>query len=283
MSKKIDFTQMTQRLCQISGLEMGKYDDSFLRKLIENRLCETGCASPEDYGGYLERNPAEVALILNSLHIHFSEFFRDPLMCALLERVIIPELIEKKKADRQKEIRIWSAGCAGGQEPYSIAILLEEAISSTDLKLSYRIFATDLDETVLAQARLGRYSADALKNVSLKRAQTWFTRQGEEYLVLPTLQKHIDFSILDLTETDGNCPPASIFGEFDLVFCCNLLIYYQPQYRKLILNKFSNCITRGGFLVTGESERIIALDQHYIEVYPQAAIFRLHHRKEKKP
>ena len=103
MSKKTNFIQIIQQLSQISGFEMDRYDESFLIKSIENRLWETGCASPKDYCVYLVQNPAEVALFLNSLHIHFSEFFRDPLTWALLERVIIPELIQKKKTSRNSE------------------------------------------------------------------------------------------------------------------------------------------------------------------------------------
>ena len=279
----MELKQISGQLQQILGVDITRYNESFLSNTLEKRMKDSFCDSFEDYASYLKKKPGEVELFLNSLHVHFSEFFRDSLTYVLLEQRIIPELIERKKTNRGKEIRIWSAGCAGGQEPYSLAILLEEAISSTDPKLNYRIFATDLDEASLAQARRGYYPDTALKNTKLKHVQTWFTRQGEDYVIQPSLQQRIDFSLFDLIETDGNCPPASIFGEFDLVFCCNLLIYYQPHYRKLILNKFSICITNGGYLVTGETERAIALNHHYIEVYPQAAIFRLHQKKEKKP
>lgn len=274
--------QLKQHLKQVSGLDISMYDESFLVNSIEKRVQETHCDSFEDYRGYLEHNPEEGKTFVESLQIHFSEFFRDPLTYALLERVIIPELIQKKVANQQKEIRIWSAGCAAGQEAYSIAILLEEMTTSTTPSLNYRIFATDLDEDILSVARLGHYPAVSLQNVSLKRVQTWFTRQGESYAIQPALQRHVDFSIFDLIQEERSCPAASIFGEFDLVFCCNLLIYYQPLYRKRILDKFVRCLTRDAYLVTGETERAIALAHHYSEVYPSAAILRVNSRKRKR-
>jgi chemotaxis protein methyltransferase CheR len=278
----MNLSQFKQLLKQGYGLDISMYAESVLGKSIEKRIQETQCDSFEDYGVYLEHNPEESKTFSASLQIHFSEFFREALTFALLERVIIPELIQKKIANQQKEIRIWSAGCAAGQEAYSIAILLEEMITSTNPGLNYRIFATDRDENVLAAARLGRYPAEALQNVSLKRAQTWFTRQGENYAVQPLLKQHIDFSNFDLLEEERTCPPASIFGDFDLVFCCNLLIYYQPLYRKRILEKFARCLTRGAYLVTGETERAIALTHHYHEVYPSAPILRVNPRKGKQ-
>jgi chemotaxis protein methyltransferase CheR len=275
----MELRQISRQLQQIFGLDITRYNESFWIKTLEKRMKDSFCDSFEDYASYLGKKPGEVELFLNSLHVHFSEFFRDPLTYALLERVILPELVQKKKEKKQKEIRIWSAGCAAGQEPYSIAILLEEAVSNTEFSLNYRIFATDIDETILTEARLGRYPAEALKNVSLKRAQTWFTSQGAYYVIRPAIQQHINFSVLDLLDEGGSCPPASLFGDFDLVFCCNLLIYYQPEVQNLILHKFSHCIAHHGYLVTGETERAIALAHNDGEIYPQSAIFRMNQNK----
>jgi chemotaxis methyl-accepting protein methylase len=253
------------------------YEHAFLQTSIEKRLQETGCGSPEEYCDYWEQNPVEEQILRASLHNHFSEFFRDPLTFAILERSILPELIQKKKNDKRSEIRIWSAGCAAGQEPYSLAILLEESLGNSHPELTYRIFATDVDETQLDEARLGYYPPAALGNLNLKRAETWFTRQGEGYVVKTALQRNINFSAFDLIQEERGCPPASIFGDFDLLLCCNLLIYYQPETRTLILDRFEHCLARGGTLVTDAAERGLVLGHHYREVYPQAAIFQLNH------
>ena len=278
----MNFSSITRLLDQTAGMHSSSYEHAFLQTSIEKRLQETGCGSPEEYCGYWEQNPAEGQILRASLHNHFSEFFRDPLTFAILERSIIPELIRKKKNDKRSEIRIWSAGCAAGQEPYSLAILLEEALGSALPELTYRIFATDVDETQLDEARLGYYPSAALGNLSLKRAETWFTRQAGGYVVKAALQRNINFSVFDLVQEERGCPPASIFGDFDLLLCCNLLIYYQFGTQTLILDRFGHCLARGGSLVTGAAERGLALAHHYREVYPQAAIFQQNRVTRKK-
>jgi chemotaxis protein methyltransferase CheR len=275
MIGKMDLTLLAHFLKQVHDIDISVYDESFFRKSIEKRIQATRCGTLEDYCAYLQQNDGEGKTFLDSLHIGYSEFFRNPLTFALLERVILPELIQKRKAGGQREIRIWSAGCAAGQEAYTIAILLEEWKTCTNEPLNYRIFATDVDETLLDQARLGQYPAEALKNVSLKRAQTWFTRQDDVYVVHPAVRQQIEFSRFDLLEAGLGCPPASIFGDFDLALCCNVLLYYRSQYRDSILNKFEHCITRGGYLVTGETERSIALAHRFTEIAPQSAVFRI--------
>jgi chemotaxis protein methyltransferase CheR len=278
---KMKFSEVKQILKQFHGLDISRYEAAFLEKSIEKRMQTTGCDSPQEYCAWLEHNPVEGEILQNSLHIHTSQFFRNPLTFAVLERLLLPELIQKKKKDKRREIRIWSAGCSAGQEAYSLAILLEEALGNSPAGLTYRIFATDLDEMRLNEARVGFYTAEALGNLSLKRAETWFTRQAEGYRLQPALQKNLDFSIFDLLMEELTCPPASIFGDFDLVVCCNVLIYYQPNHRNLMLDKFAHCLARGGYLITGETERAIALAYHAREVVPQAAIFRLNRTTRK--
>ena len=278
----MNFSSVTRLLDRTPGMLSSGYEQAFLQTSIEKRLQETGCSSPEEYCNYLEQNPAEGQILRACLHNHFSEFFRDPLTYAVLERSILPELIRRKKKDKRSEIRIWSAGCAAGQEPYSLAILLEEALGNSQPGLTYRIFATDVDETQLDEARLGYYTSAALGNLSLKRAETWLTRQGGGYEVKAALQRNIDFSAFDLVQEERGCPPASIFGDFDLLLCCNLLIYYQPGTQTLILDRLEHCLARGGSLVTGSAERGLALAHHYREVYPQAAIFQQNRATRKK-
>ncbi len=279
---KINFPILIQQLEQQYGLDISIYDQTFLYKSIEKRIQAAQCDTFEDYLNLLEQDGGEVKHIYESLQVHFSEFFRDPMTFALLERMILPELIQKKNTSQQKEIRIWSAGCAAGQEAYSIAILFAEMIANTNQDLNYRIFGTDRDEKILETARKGSYSPSTLKNISLYRAQTWFTHQGEQYIVKSSLKEHIIFSNFDLLGDERSSPSASIFGDFDLVFCCNLLIYYQPQYREIILKKFARSLARNAYLVTGEAERAIASAYGFNEVFPYSAIFRARPRIGKR-
>jgi len=158
-------------LMQVHGIQVAMLDDAFLAKSIEKRMQAIDCDSFDSYCSDLEKNHDEGKALRKCLRIHYSVFFRDPLIFALLERVILPMIMSNKTAGNHKELRIWSAGCAAGQEAYSIAMLLEEKKFGIYQKMKYRIFATDLDEAVLAKARSGVFSASALRNVSLDSAQ----------------------------------------------------------------------------------------------------------------
>jgi len=257
------------------GIDISAYDDSFLDKSLQNRMIETRCASVQAYGALLAHNHKEAQGFFDSLHNSYSEFSRNPLTFAVLERIILPALILKGKNKKNKELRVWSTACAAGQEAYSMAILLEELKNNANDHFTYRIFASDQDEGQVAQARKGHYHAGALNNLSLRRVKQWFSKHGETYAVKPQLQENIDFSVFDLFSENLSCPPASIFGDFDLVLCANLLFYYKSKYRKMIIEKAGSCLAQGGYLVSGEVEREIVMNYNYHEVFPQSAIFRL--------
>lgn len=271
---KEELKNITNLLFQAHGIDISIYDDSFLIKAAENRLSATNSSSFNDYFNYLKGNKEEVAVLLNSLNINFSEFFRNPLTFAYLEQVVLPALIEKKKKSKENEIRIWSAACAAGHEAYSIAILLDEIIENAKTNTKYRIFATDINQAELANALKGNYQNPALSKVNLKRIQTYFTHRGDNYTIAPQLKEHIDFSVFDLLTDQGVCPPASIYGNFDVVFCSNLLFYYKSEYQQQILEKVGGCLTSGGILVTGETEREIVKENGYREAYVNSGIFR---------
>ncbi|MFA7061247.1 MAG: CheR family methyltransferase [Pedobacter sp.] len=259
-------------LKRLHGMDMAKFDDSFLKSSLEKRMAETHCVSDKEYCALLERDQSECGTFADSLLISYSTFFRNPLTCAVLERIVLPTLVLKKKRAKSKELRLWSAACAGGEEAYTLAILLEELAAGNE-NFTYRIFATDQSDVQINKARKGEFAVAALENLSLKRAGEWFTRQGDLHTVRPELKKHIDFSTFDLFSDTLSCPSTSIFGDFDLVVCANLLFYYKDDYRKAILAKTGNCLADGGYLISGETERDIVMRSDYREMYSQAAIF----------
>jgi chemotaxis protein methyltransferase CheR len=256
------------------SIDLSKYNESFLAKSFENRMKAIGTLSGKDYCALLAQDSGEADRLLESLNIRYSEFFRGPLTFAVMERIVLPDLIQKCAGGNRNEIRIWSAACSGGQEPYSMAILLEELRGGSD-RFKYRIFATDCSESRLQEARRGHYLPSVLNNVSLKRLNQWFDRQGDLYAVNPGLKANIDFSLFDLCLETPACPPASIFGDFDIIFCANVLLYYNTDHCKTMLFRTRECLADGGYIVTGESERGIITNYHYREAFPQSAIFRL--------
>jgi chemotaxis methyl-accepting protein methylase len=276
--KKMKLFEISMRvadtLLRLNGTDVSKYDDTFLKASLQKRLSDSGCETMEGYLAVLEHSDGERATFIDSLRINYTEFFRNPLTFAVLERMVLPGLVAAKKKCRGRELRIWSAACAGGPEAYSLAMLLEELRNGDSQRFKYRIFATDQATNQVHTAIKGHYATAALGNVSLKRLTAWFTRQGDIYAVSPELQKNIDFSTFDLFNQYLAAPPASIFGDFDIVVCANLLFYYKNEYRNILLDKIRNSLAQDGCLISGETEREILMRENFHELFPQSAVFK---------
>lgn len=280
------------------GLDISSYDEGFLRTTLSKRLAATGLTTLAAYGGHLEKSASEAGLLFRSLHIDHSEFFRNPLTFAVLEQLILPRLVREKGQCGGGEIRVWSAGCAGGQEAWSLAMLLEDlagiqssveqasrllvpqqtgnrdGLPTSGGPVPYRIFATDLSDPDAARA--GVYSAEALGNVRLHHVTRYFSEQGESFSIVPRLRERVDFSTYDLLDSSSASPAASIYGGFDLILCCNVLFYYRPEARQRILDKVRRTLSPGGYFVTGEAEMaMVSGHKEFRAVLPPAAVFRM--------
>lgn len=278
---KIVFDNISDLLNIENSIDITKYDSAFLNKSIQKRMAETFCNSAEEYYTYIVSNSAEAETFLNSLQISYSEFFRNPLTFALLEQIILPSLVNKKKNSSRKEIRIWSAACAGGQEAYSIAMLIEEMKIGNSKVESYRIFATDQSESQINKAKKGIYSEYELGRLNMKRTKQWFSKSlscgnqnHDTYSVNSELKQNIDFSVFDLFNKQLGSPPSSIFGDFDIVICANLLFYFNVDYQKIIIEKITKCLAKEGYIIVGEAERDIMINCNFREVFPNSGIFQ---------
>ena len=188
---------------------------------------------------------------------------------------MLPGLVAEKGACGRGELRVWSAGCAAGQEAWSVAMLLEGAVRVGEQPPPYRIFATDQAESDLTLARAGVYGADAVGNVRLRHLDAFFSRQGESYAIAPRLRERVAFSAYDLLDERSASPASSIYGDFDLILCCNLLFYYRPGTRQRMLDKFFRALSPGGYFVTGEAERgIVSCLKGFRPVAPPSSVFQ---------
>jgi len=260
---------------QRHGLDVSAYAGSFLEQTIARRLAETGGLTVEAYGEGLAGSRPEAEVFYQSLHVGYSEFFRNPLTFALLEQQVLPALVAAKKQAGGSELRIWSAGCAAGQEAWSVAILLDELCGAGATPLAHRIFATDMSEPELNQARAGVYSTAAVGNIRMRQLQNCFSQHGDVYAIAPRLRARVAFSTYDLLDERTATPADSLYGDFDLILCCNLLFYYRPDKCRRILDKLCRALAPGGFFVTGETERaILAQHEGLRAMAPIAAVFK---------
>ncbi len=262
------------------GLDVSGFNASFLANSLDRRRNAEAGENSSDYVDRLSEDSSEAEAFYRSLLVTHSEFFRNPLAFALLEQIIIPGLLEQKSLHKQSELRIWSAGCASGQEACSVAILLDELSVARNSSISYRIFATDLSEPNLAQAQAGVYSADTVGNIRSRQLREYFIRHDESFSIIPRIMERMNFSVYNLLDTSTTTPPESIYGGFDLVMCSNVLFYYQQEAQRFILDKLRRSLAPGGYLLTGETERqIVDCIGGFRAVVPPITIFQRCARK----
>lgn len=159
-----DLKEISTLLFEKYGFDVSRYDDSFLEMSVAKRQSVTGCYSVRDYHNHLKHTKSEVDSFVDSLNISFSEFFRNPLTYAYIEQMVLPLLIEQKKQASNKEIRIWSAACASGQEAYSIAMLWDEVSLAAKSTIACRIFATDSNPEEIRRSKRHLSNGDPPEN-----------------------------------------------------------------------------------------------------------------------
>lgn len=252
------------------------FDQVFVENTIIKQMERNQLRMPEDYLQLIQNDDAERKALIGALYIGYTEFFRNPLTFATLEQLVFPSIINKPENGRPKEIRIWSAACATGQEAYSLAMLLEELKESAKANFTYRIFATDASAELIEKAAIGFYTESEIQNMTLKRIIRWLQPQAKNtFLVRQELKSKIEFSVFDLLDASLSCPPSSIFGDFDLVFCANLLFYYKKDIQQRILGRTIRCVNEPGYFVCGEVERDIINKLGLSELVSHSAVFKV--------
>ncbi|BBL58404.1 CheR family methyltransferase [Methylomonas koyamae] len=249
-----DFDILRKISNQHSGILVpdDKFDMFYSR--LAKRLRLLGLASFKEYCQYLTDHPAdEFTEFINSVTTNLTSFFRENHHFEYLTETVVPELLKKKAAVRQ--VKIWSAGCSTGEEPYSLAMALKESLpAGWDLK----ILATDLDTNVLATAANGVYSADRAAGISEQRLKRWFQkgrgRQANKVRVKPELRAAVTFRQLNLMRD------WPMRGRFDVIFCRNVLIYFDRQTKTKLAERYASLLETGGYLFIGHSESLHQLD-----------------------
>jgi chemotaxis protein methyltransferase CheR len=265
---------LVEILHKAHGLDVSCYSDSFLARSFARRWQAMPGMTSSGYLKLLGRDRGESEALVQLLHIHHSEFFRDPLTYSLLEQRLLPSIANAKASSDYPELRVWSAGCAAGEEAYSMAILLSELCDRGEIPFRFRLFATDNSAEQLELACRGSYPASVMGNLQRRHLERWFSRQGDAFVAVPELRKLVDFSLHGLLDEYSISPSASIFGGFDLVLCCNVLFYYRPACQMRMLDRLRRCLAPGGYLVTGEAEREIVQAAGFQPLSLPAAIFQ---------
>ncbi len=241
------FKQILTVLRVRRGVDFTYYKPSTLKRRIMRRMALDKIERPLDYLHFLRENKGEQDALYNDLLISVTHFFRDPKSFEILIDTLLPALINKKNND--EALRIWVAGCATGEEAYSMAICLLEQYGDKTTAMKIQIFATDISENAIAKARTGIYGKNELEGISSSRLQQFFTKLDGSYQVNKSIRDMCVFAHHNLLKD----PP---FSKIDLVSCRNVMIYLEPVLQKRALTTFHYSLNEDGFLILGKSETI---------------------------
>ena len=264
---------LLQHLYARSGLDFSSYKMPTIQRRLHRRMVATKTGTLSAYRRYLLRHSDEYNRLISSFLIKVTEFFRDPALFATLRDQILPEIIAaaRHRASHQGsgwgELRLWSAGCATGEEAYSLAILVADLLGDELEQFSVRIFATDLDGDAIAFARRGVYSASAVASLPPDIVTRYFDRVDGEYVVQKRVRALVIFGEHDLAQ-------RAPFPRIDLVLCRNVLIYFTLELQKRVLQLFAYSLRDGGYLVLGKAETTSPLPEFFMPVQPSLKIYR---------
>ena len=210
-----------------------------------SRMQNVGVEHYQNYLNYLEQHPDELTRLLNALFINCTYFFRDRPIWDYLANHLIPQIIATKRSD--EPIRVWSAGCASGEETYSLAMLLAEALGLEQFQQRVRLYGTDVDQDALTQARQGYYPAQVVEAIPHSLIKQYFDSTNQGYLWRNDLRHPLIFRRHDLIQN----PP---FSRIDLLVCRNTLMYFIAKTQIRALVRFHFSLADNGFLLLGQAE-----------------------------
>lgn len=234
-------------------LDFTEYKQTTILRRIKRRATYGNFNSLKDYLKFLSATLEEVELLAKDFLISVTAFFRDAEAFHCLENRVIPDLVERHPPE--EELKVWIAGCATGEEAYSIAILLCEKLTDHRSDAAVKIFATDIDADALVTAGKGVYHSSLIKHISPERLEKYFIREGEYYRISPAIRKMVIFAQHDLVKNPPYC-------NMSLVSCRNLLIYMAPALQKKIYSMLLFGVKTDGYLFLGSSENPMSIIQH---------------------
>lgn len=256
-----DFAFIRKMAKEKTGIELGDHKKEMIYSRIVRRIRAVGLPSFRSYCEYLENNAsAELTNFVNAITTNLTAFFREPHHFEFLEKTVLPEIKQKNKAN--KRIRIWSAGCSTGEEPYSLAITLHEAIKNTG-GWNAKVLATDLDSNVVAHGKAGVYSGDRFNGLDPKITNKYFTGYSDQntrdgsYVANNDIKSYITFNRLNLLSE------WPMKGKFDVIFCRNVVIYFSKDTQRVLFDRYADLLTPNGYLFIGHSESLHGVSNRF--------------------
>jgi len=241
---RVDFDKFKSVVLRRTGIDLNLYKPQQMHRRLQALVERANLKSFSDYARIIEGNSEEMASFLDRMTINVSELFRNPEKWTEVREKVLPPLIQKATA-QGRPLRIWSAGCSFGAEPYTLAMILEEIAP----RLKTNLLATDIDDKILAKARLGRFQEMDIKNVPPSCRTKYLSQDGAGYQVNPALRSKITFR-------KHNLLADAFEKDFDLIACRNVVIYFTDDAKDRLYRRFTDAMRPGGVIFVGGTERI---------------------------
>jgi chemotaxis protein methyltransferase CheR len=234
-----------------TGIDLGQYKDSYITRRLSTRMKSLGALNYRGYSAMLDTAPGEYDKVVDAFTINVSEFFRDKETFQVIREKVLPAIIAEKKSTGRRTLRVWSAGCACGEEVYSISMILNDLLGAGYSQYTIRLYATDIDDACMQRAKDGIYDPVSVKNVDKKFLER-FTKPAPEGKIAVTddVKRNVTFRHFDLIA-------GGSFGSyFDLILCRNVMIYFSDAQKTRLITSFCNSLNSGGYLVIGKTETL---------------------------
>ena len=261
----LDIKKIKDKVHDKTGFNLSYFKPTFLSRRINVRMNVLHITTGSEYANLLQNESDEINSLYDSLSINVTKFYRNKHIWETFSSNIIPKLLNSSKINNT--IRVWSAGCATGEEPYSIAIMFSEALKNTNYKI--KIIATDINSQLLQDAKKGVYSFNTLQNLDPNLIKSYFTKEGKHhYKVNKKIKDLVTFQLGDIVTY-----PLSYL---DVILCRNLLIYYSKDSQNLILKKFYQVLKENKFLVLGMDESMLGhkIANSFLPIFPRERIYQ---------
>ncbi|MCQ6273880.1 protein-glutamate O-methyltransferase CheR [Bacillus sp. V3B] len=246
----MDYEQFITQIKAKTGIDLALYKEAQMKRRLTSLYEKKGYNSFQEYFQELNRNQELLNGFLDRITINVSEFYRNYKRWEVLEKRILPKILE-----RNKKLKIWSAACSTGEEPYTLAMMLSMFMPLSDV----RIVATDIDEDVIARAKLGIYPERSLQEVPNEMRKKHFTQEGGLYKISDEIKRTVTFK-------KHNLLADSYGGPYDLIVCRNVLIYFTEDAKDILYNKFSQALNPQGIFFVGSTEQIFNATKYGFEI-----------------
>jgi chemotaxis protein methyltransferase CheR len=264
------FALLKRRLFIDRGLDCEQYKEKYLKRRIAVRLRAKNCRNYLEYLRVLRVDPEEYTQLLNQLTVNVTQFFRDKDVYDKIRDNVIPSMLESKGSVGSRSVRVWCAGCASGEEPYSTAMLLDQVIGRDIDNWNIRILGSDIDDRSLEVAREGVYpQMDLLEGMDPEKYfEKLETSNGIVYKVSGHVRRRVKFEKLNLFEIEGR-------RHYDIVMCRNVLIYFSRDVQARIIEIIASSIMRDGYIVLGKSETLgLEASGFFRAAFPRERIYQ---------